>query len=386
MTLRIIAQNQAVGVDARESDLGVSYDVRSIRPSDLCGLIADRWQAIRVSNPRYSSPYFDLEFTKAVARIRDDVEIAVVRQLNDSGERIVGFLPFQRTRPRHGEPIGGRLNDVHGILSNGIDNELIMKKILKSVGLSSFSFHAALPPPSTEVQPFEYRRIESHYIDLSDGWDAYRNWIRKHSSTVKRHGQKSRKLEREIGPIRLEFDCQSASVMEELIELKRQKYQRTRTFDILSVDWARNLLHEIAETDVPNFRGILSVLWAGDELVGGHFGILTDHQIHYWFPTFDAKFSKYSPGTELILRICEYADTAGIKKIDFGYGDDPYKFKFCNKRETLTCGRFGNSEIRNQIARQRYFFRNQLKSIPMKPLAKRILRACFPGFGGWNFK
>ena len=174
--------------------------------------------------------------------------------------------------------------------------------------------------------------------------------------------------------------------LEELIEMKRQKYQRTRTFDILSVDWAADLLRELLQVRVPGFQGLLSTLHAGDKLVAVHFGMLTNSILHYWFPVYDPTFSRYSPGTELMLRCAEAATERGVKKLDLGYGDDPYKLKFSNGIEPVVCGKFTTGRLAFLMARKRYKIRNQLKKIPMKPLAKTMLRTVFPGFGGWNYK
>ena len=91
-------------------ELGVDI----IDSSQLCGAIANRWAIIRGQNSQLISPYFDIEFTKAVARVRSDVEIAIIK---NSADEIVGFLPYQRVGRNHAEPVGGRLNDVHGMIA-----------------------------------------------------------------------------------------------------------------------------------------------------------------------------------------------------------------------------------------------------------------------------
>lgn len=361
-----------------------SVGVQLISTNQLCGDIGERWKAIRAKRTQFATPYFDMEFTKAVSRVRDDVEVAIIKDDELEGE-IVGFLPFQRISDYHAEPVGGRLNDVHGLMSGHSNRNFLMTKILHAAKLRSFGFHAGVKYEK-QSNPYEFEEIASHYIDLSQGWEPYRKWVRGNSKAVKRQGQKTRALEREHGTLRFDFDCSSSEVLERLIELKRAKYQRSKTFDILSVEWAANLLREISTTDRPGFKGLLSVLWAGNNLVAVHFGMQTERSIHYWFPTFDVQYSKYSPGTELILRVAEQAALLGISKVDFGYGDDAYKFRFCNGQEQLSCGQFTGSRIGYKIAKQRYVIRKQLKNIPLKPLAKRVLRSVFPSFGSWNFK
>ena len=356
-------------------------DVQLITTDELCGELADRWNAFRQSHAHLSSPYFDISYVKAVSKVRGDVQVAIF--LED--DEIVGFLPFQLNNTGCAVPPGGRLNDYHGIIGTTNDVESHFSKLFQVCGLKSFAFHA-MPPTSVAFEPYTFRKIRTHHLDLSIGWQAYRKWVRKHSSTVKRQGQKTRNLEKAVGPIRFEFDSNEGDILERLIELKSGKYQRTNTFDILSVQWAANLLRELQDVKHPNFQGILQTMWAGDELVCVHFGMLTGKTLHYWFPIFDHQYARYSPGTEMMMRVAEECCERGIEKLDLGYGDDPWKFRFCNGNTEVLNGQVNFNPIELKLARTRHFVRNKLKEIPMKPLAKSILRKVFPGFGQWNFK
>ena len=354
--------------------------VEIIHPRSISGPILDRWHQLRSQSPAvFDSPYFDPEFTKAVARVRDDVRIAIA----EVDDRVVGILPFQEVRPGHAVPVGGLLNDWHGIL--GKRSGEILEQMLKAANLKSFKFHAM---DNSEGLPKKYvfNEYKAHHLDLSEGWDAYRKWVFKHSSTVKRQGQKTRAMEREIGKVRFELDCDCPMLLEKIIELKRSKYQNSNTFDILGVQWASDLLRELHQVREPNFRGLLSILWAGDEFIGGHIGLLTNDVLHYWFPVYDPQYHKYSPGTQMLMYSAEEACNLGIRKLDLGYGDDSYKFKFCNASEPVAFGLANFSPASRMLQYQRYRLRRQLKQIPMKPYAKRVLRKVFPQFGGWNFR
>lgn len=354
-------------------------DVDVFGPESLCGTIEEHWNRIRRSNPVFKSPYFDIEFTRAVARVRDDVRIAVVQ----SNGEVIGVLPFQENKPGYAVPVGGLLNDWHGIM--GKQYPEVLQKILKAAKLKSFKFHA-INAEDDKLEKYYFRKYKSHYLDLSDGWEAYRKWVFKNSSAVKRQGQKTRALARKFGEIRFEFESEDANQLERLIELKRAKYQNSNTFDILGVPWASNLLRELHQVRDPNFRGVLSVLWAGDHMVGAHFGMLTEETLHYWFPVYAPAFHKFSPGTEMLMRSAEQACDMGIGKLDLGYGDDAYKFRFCNAHEPVAFGLANFSPFLRTMAKYRYSFRNQLKQIPMKPLVKRVLRKLYPRFGGWNYR
>jgi len=353
--------------------------IQVITPQSLSGPILERWSQLRAQSSVYSSPYFDAEFIKAVGRVRDDVRIAVA-EVND---QVVAVLPFQENTSGHAVPAGGLLNDWHGVL--GKRSPELLEQMLKAAGLNSYKFHA-MDNSTGSMRKFNFREFKSHYLDLSEGWEAYRKWVFKNSSTVKRQGQKTRALQREIGEIRFEFDCENPVVLERLIELKRARYQNADTFDILGVPWASELIRVLHGVRQPNFKGLLSVLWAGEELIGAHFGMLTDNVLHYWFPVYDPKFHKYSPGTEMLMQAAEHACERGCGKLDLGYGDDNYKFKFCNASEPVAFGMANFNPVSRMIAYQKYRFRNQLKQIPMKPFFKKLLRKYYPEFGGWNFR
>ena len=125
---------------------------------------------------------------------------------------------------------------------------------------------------------------------------------------------------------------------------------------------------------------------AGDRLVAAHFGMLTDQMLHYWFPTFDIEFSQYSPGTELLLQVTKDCCDRSLGKLDLGFGDDDYKFKFSNANDWVSCGLMTDSSIAFKAAKTCHFLRQRMKSMPLNPTVKRVLRKVYPGFGGWNFK
>src|SRR5687768_15385075 len=76
-------------------------DIRLDAPAGLSHVHLERWRALQRENPGLQSPYFRPEFTQAVARVRDDVEVAV---FEDQG-KAVGFLPFQRCQLNMGKPV-----------------------------------------------------------------------------------------------------------------------------------------------------------------------------------------------------------------------------------------------------------------------------------------
>jgi CelD/BcsL family acetyltransferase involved in cellulose biosynthesis len=54
-------------------------------------------------------------------------------------------------------------------------------------------------------------------------------------------------------------------------------------------------------------------------------GIRSRDVLHWWFPTYDPAYTKYSVGIILLLRVARAAADEGIVSIDLGKGDALYK-------------------------------------------------------------
>ena len=349
-----------------------------VRPSAVTGEIRQQWLALMESMP-FQSPYYHPEFMDAVALVRDDVEVALLKNIHG---KTVGILPFQRAGSNLA-PIGGRMNDFHGIIGSE-KLRFDLRKLLSDLEFDRFGFHA-LQTGSDEFSRFCFEPLNSYYVDLSAGSENYFEWLVKHSQTIKRLPQKVRALSRRVGPVSFEFESDNSVCLERLIELKRRKFQHTNTFDILSVDWTANLLREIFGVRKQDFRGALSVLWAGDELVAAQMGMIYDDVLHYWFPSFDPAFARYSPGLQLMVNSCQAAAAAGIQRIDMSYGDSTFKDKFCNGKSQVDFGVVDFNRLRFELSKQRYFFRKNLKQMPGWKEVKFAVRKLFPNYGKWHF-
>ncbi len=363
----------------RQANIQVE-SVELIRGDQLDTKLAKTWRTI-ASQANLIHPYYHPEFSRAVTQVREDIEIAILR--GRSGTTL-GFFPFQRETNRYAAPIGGRMNDFQAlILPSHVSCRLDW--LLEQLGVDRLSFHA-WDRPRKELERFTFETLDSYYVDLTEGYDSYMKWLCQHSSTIKRLPQKTRALQRDVGEIRFEFLNADPKALEDLISLKRKKFQRTNTFDILSVDWAANLIREISTKTEDEFRGVLSVLWAGKQMVAAQFGMMNQELLHYWFPAYDPEFAKYSPGLQLMLQSCQAAARHGLYKIDMSYGESRFKDKFCNAKSKVAAGVIDHRPHVFFASKQKYFFRKKLKSIPLKEALKFGLRRVFPGYGKWHFK
>jgi len=304
-----------------------------------------------------------------------NVEVAVGHHAG----QLKAILPYQRCANGVARPVGLGINDAHGVLlCSGV--EFQFNELLRACQLRRFTFHSS-PVDAPSVNEFEAGRTRSFLADLTVDPQGYEHFLRSHNSTIDRQGQKTRKLARQVGPIRFEFDCRDPAMIGRLLELKRSQYRRTYTFDIFSVSWLRKLLYQLHADNSTQPRGILSVLCAGEQPVALHFGMLEGDLIHYWFPVYDPAYSFGSPGTELFLQVAREAANRGVTAIDMGYGEQAYKEKLTNVISEMSYGVMDPSLWRRAVYNGRAALRSKFRDFKMKDRIKPLARKLMPGIG-----
>ena len=195
---------------------------------------------------------------------------------------------------------------------------------------------------------------DSPVIDLSDGFPTYEGWLRGRSqSLVRSIERRIRKFERELGPLRFVCSSEDAAILRCVLEWKSQQFRRTGKADLFRLRWGTEVLERILATREPDFAGVLSVRYAGDDPIAAHFGMRSGSVLHWWFPSFDPAFGRYSPGTLLLWKLAKESDSGETRRIDLGKGDEPYKARFANERVSLAEGRVELPSRTTQIRRAR---------------------------------
>lgn len=299
--------------------------INLIRGEELTREDARLWSSLQEADDRLANPYFSAQFTRAVASVRDDVFVGVLQD----GGRTVGFFPFQRDEAGVGRPVGGKLSDYQGVLIAD-DVHWTAEELLGGCGLARWEFNHLL----VSQRPFHRyhtRRTSSPAINLSDGYEAYAiERSRGGSRVIGKVEALRRKIEREVGTLRYAAHTTEPGVLHDLMNCKSAQYRRRGVPDIFSYPWVVNLMRLIHATQSEEFTGMLSALYAGDELVAAHMGMRSRTVWHYWFPCFRREFAKYSPGLILLLKMIRSAPSLGVKLIDFGKSDNLYKQRFMN--------------------------------------------------------
>lgn len=328
----------------------------------------DAWHTLRVANPALDSPYFHPGFAAAVHASGRPVSVVVVRGV--AGE-VSALLPGHR-EGRRLRPVGSPGADFQGpVLAP--DVKLDPKDVLVD-GVREFEFDHLIPQ-GPGFDPWIIASQPSPYLDTTGGLDGY---LARASRTGKDNmGQARRraaKAERTSGPVRFDADVVDDAVLARVIELKRAQYAATGGRDYFRQPDRIDLMHRLLHTRDPAFAGILSTLHINDRLVAAHFGIRSDHVLHWWFPVYDPAYAQLSPGWVLLREIVAATPRLGILRIDLGRGDDEYKRR-AKTGETLVCeGIVTRSSTRRMLRRACHSTINAAKASPVGPGLRQVTR------------
>jgi CelD/BcsL family acetyltransferase involved in cellulose biosynthesis len=334
----------------------------------LTGEEFDAWHALRAANPALDSPYFHPGFAAAVHASGRPVSVVVVRGVAGA---VSALLPGHR-EGRRLRPVGWPAADFQGpVLAP--DMKLCPTDLLVD-GVREFEFdHLLTQGPGFD--PWIIASQPSPYLDTTGGLDGY---LARASRTGKDNmGQARRraaKVERTHGPVRFAADVVDDAVLGQVIELKRAQYAATGGRDYFRQPDRIELMHRLLHTRDPGFAGILSTIHIGDHLVAAHFGIRSDHVLHWWFPVYDPAYAHLSPGWILLRELVAATPGLGVLRIDLGRGDDEYKRRAKTGETWVSQGIVTRSVTRRMLRRARHTMIEAAKASPIGPGLRRVAR------------
>ncbi len=331
--------------------------------------LIDRWNQLQQSNPALDSPFFSSSFTRAVAVERGGVEVAVI----EADGAVAGFLPYARRRGVIATPVAGAYTDFQGLIA-APDTSIDMRGVLRDSRLSAWQFDH-LVTANDSLAPYHWAHSESPFMDLSQGFDTYRETCRagvgKEMSEVFR---KARKLDREVAPVRFEPETKNWRVLDTLINWKRQQLRGQRRSNCFQPAWVLPMLNRVLHTRGETFRTMLSALYVGDELGAINFGLRSGSVLHGWITAFNPKFRKFSPGLILIVKLAEAAQSQGISRIDMGRGDESFKRSFCTGATRVAEGAVDRRLVAGAMKHSWISAKEFLRGTPLRQPAQRLLQ------------
>jgi CelD/BcsL family acetyltransferase involved in cellulose biosynthesis len=292
----------------------------TLHPSDLTGADLAAWRALAAANPAFASPLLGPDFALEVGRVRDDARVAIWRR----DHKAIGFLPHHRRPGGLARPIGSPFSDYHALVG-AADAGLKGPEALALADLSAFRF-TGLVDPYGVFDGAVAERSPSFVVALDQPAPDYLEGLRAASpKRFKNYRRLDAKLDREVGPLRLVAADYSDEAFETLLGWKRAQLDRTGLADFLRPGWTRALLRNLFERRRGETQGLLVMLYAGEQMVGGHFGVRQGEIYHPWIAATDPQFAPWSPGITVLARAIAAMPDMGLKVYDLGPSHDHYK-------------------------------------------------------------
>lgn len=325
------------------------------------------WAAIQEANPHLASPFFRPEFAECCGEVRGGVEVAVL----EAGET-TGYLPYHRDRGRVARGPAAHLSDVEGAAITP-DARFEPMAFVRQCDLRAWRFHH-LVGSHPGVEPVVMARAENPFIDLSAGYEAYRDdRMAKRSRLYKEIGRKARKAERQR-TVEFTFDDRDPEALTWLAGQKAVQLKCIGAWNYFRVPWTVPLMRACVARRGEAFRGLVSTLRHDGRIVAAHIGLQSGPTLHAWTHTYDPRESSLSVGMVMLCRLSEEAAAAGITRIDLGRGDESYKSRFASGSLPLSEGA-AEIGLMPRLARKAFYAgREAVRHTPIGPSAQKMIR------------
>ena len=303
-----------------------------LHPRALTERDVETWRAFCAADPAFANPLLGPDFARMVGEARPDARVAVLRRQGET----VGFLPFHGGRTGVAQPIGAAFSDYHALVS-GPGERLGGAEVLAAAGVSGLRFSGLVDPHGVFPQTIP-AEAEGFIIAPEGGAEAYFAALQaENPKRFKNWRRLQNKLEREWGEVVLGSEAGSAEALDQLIDWKREQFERTGAHDVLRPQWARRLFQDILRAQ-GHARGVLITLRAGGRLVAGHLAVAVGPHAHAWLSVIDPECSGCGPGQILTLRLAEIMPELGLETYDLSPGYAHYKAPFATRTVVIREG------------------------------------------------
>lgn len=291
--------------------------------------------------------------------------------LEEAG-KAVGFFAFERGLLPLAQTVGGWLNDYSAVIAEpGVGWDPV--QILRGSGLVACRFRSLIASQSPSLTLCEASEI-SPFIDVTRGYEAYEeDKVRSGSALIPRIAAIERRFARDAGPLRFEFHDADMRHLHALIRWKSDTQPFYR--EAFAHHWFRAWIEDVHATRTKEFGGVLSVLYAGDEMAAAQMGLRSGGTWQYMFPAYNRKFARYSPGMILLRRMVQEAPRREIDRIELGTGEYWYKSRFMTGAHTLAFGAIDTHRVLTRARRVRRSTLEWIRASPLGAPAKLALRA-----------
>ena len=176
----------------------------------------------------------------------------------------------------------------------------------------------------------------SYSAELPSSWEEYQ---KKLTSKLKADSRRCTRNLNEKGELKFEILEQGnekiRKVLEKLFEQKRNRYQTSGAYDMLSSEAVRRFYSEMPSELGQGAKIQLSALILDDLVLATHWGVVDQCQFYYLMPTYSSEWKRYSPGRLLLEHLIKWSIEQSLKVFDFTVGGEEYKKEWCNQEMKL---------------------------------------------------
>ena len=332
--------------------IGVDFTMRVdvIPINELSEDMKQDWVRIQMSNPSFRSPFFYPELFISVAKYCPDIYVALL--INEN--RLAGFLPFQKDKQLNAAQ-SILLCNYEGIISLP-DQYWDIDFILRKMGLNSWNFKTIVNFEKIKSKLNNFQTFNSSLVDLNCGLDEYWTYIKSKKIGLKTLITNRRELENKIGPIRFVPYCNELKLLHQLLQWKITRHDS-------SVEWVNlitKILEDIYNLNDPLFKGILSALYAGDELLAVQYTFRYKNNLGGVLKAFNPNFTKYSVGKLLLQEVINNHEKLEYNIFDLGPGVFQYKQDFSNRLLPIIKGTFILNSFKERIKSINWLYQSLL--------------------------
>ena len=339
------------------------------RVSQLTDDAYQNWLKLHQNNEVYRSPFFHPEFTRLMSEVVPHAEVTTIYYHG----REIGYFPFVRSRSNVAQPIGLNFSDYQGmILEPGFSVDPMA--LIKASRLAAWDFDHlhGLDEKSTS---FALTSAPSHYLDLSEGYDAYvASRCAAGTRIFAQIGQKTRKLERTIGPIQLVEKTIDRGDLVWLAEMKSWQLKQMNVFNYFKNSWTKSFLETLARRGVDGFEGRVSKLLVNGQIIAMHLGIQSGRTTHALIPAYNPAFSKYSPGITLFSLLAKSSADQGIQRFELGLGRESFKYSLASHYQPLYSGTVDRRVVSRFLKQSWTYGKEAIRQTSFGPSAQRFVR------------
>lgn len=305
--------------------------VELLSPNELTETDRTLWQSHIAASPELGSPFFQVGFFDDVATVRGDTK--VMRAQSETG---TAYLPVN-VGARNAGPIAATMSDFEGLIATR-EFSCEPGHLIAEAGLKSWRFQH-LVGNFADSPAAVWAKVDSAYIDLSAGFDAYRDERRQtRGRLIREIERKLRKAERELQDVSLVWDDRDPAALDWLVSQKSAQLVAQNEWNFLTVPWAVPLYQRTLTHTADAYRGRVSTLRYDGKIVAAHMGLQAGPVLHSWTHVFDPAEAKHSPGMVMMYLLAKTAAENGVARIDLGRGDEGYKSRFANQTMTVSEG------------------------------------------------